>query len=116
MQKSGLKKRIEFLSSLPKRRLKDMSIIDGLSDEKIHYICEACFNVVEKKIPLEKKKENQLKRKLLPIHKELRQLANPSLKLKTKRRILRKQQVGAGFFTTLASILIPTLLSLLNKK
>ena len=62
------------------------------------------------------KKENQLKRKLLPIHKELRQLANPSLKLKTKRRILRKQQVGSGIFTTLASIVIPTLLSLLKKK
>lgn len=116
MNKSHLEKKIKSLQSLPKRGQKDMSFINDYSDEKIHNICEACFNIVHKKLPLNSQKKSQLKRRLLPIHEEVRRLANPKLKLATKRRILKKTQVGSGIFTALASFVVPTLLSLLTSK
>ena len=88
MNKPHLKKKIHSLNSFPKQGLKDMSFIDEYSDEKIHDICEACYNIVHKKLPLDSKKKSQLKKKLLPIHKEIRKLANPNLKVLRKRNFL----------------------------
>jgi len=116
MLKKKLREKVKILSSLPKRRIKDKSTIEHFDDEKIHNICEACFNIVHKKLPLEKKKEKQLKSRLLKIHKEVRRLANPNLTLQTKRRILQDSQVGKGVFSALSTIVVPTLLSLLAKK
>ena len=120
MKHNHLQKKIKSLQSLPKpkrgQKEMDMSFIDGYSDEKIHDICEACYNIVHKKLPLKSRKKNQLKQSLMPIHKHVRQLANPQLQIKTKRRILKNPQTGAGIFTALASIVVPTLLSLLTSK
>ena len=113
MLKRELKKKVKILETLPPKKTKN---IDDYDDGKIHIICEACYNIVNKKIPLEKKKENKLKNRLMEIHKEVRQLANPKLTLKTKRKILKKSQVGSGIFTALATIVVPALLSLLAKK
>ena len=81
MKNFDLEKRIKSLSSLPtlKRKNKDMSFMDEYSDDKIHDICEACHTIVHMKFPLENKKKNQLKKKLAPIKKEVRQLGNPKL-------------------------------------
>ena len=120
MKHNQLQKKVKSLQSLPKpkrgKKEMDMSFLDSYSDEKIHDICEACYNIVHKKLPLNSKKKNQLKQRLLPIHEQVRQLAKPQLQLATKRRILKKPQVGAGIFTALASIVVPTLLSLLTSK
>ena len=118
MTKTMLKHKLKSLQSLPKRLKKnaDMSFVDGYSDDKINDICEACYNIVHKKLPLNKTKNNQLKKKLLPIHNDVRRLANPKLQLRTKRRILKQSQVGSGVFTALASFVIPTLISLLTSK
>ena len=116
MLKRDLKKKVKILETLPPKKTKNMSFIDDYDDGKIHIICEACYNIVNKKIPLEKKKENKLKKGLMKIHKEVRQLANPKLTLKTKRKILKTSQVGSGIFTALATIVVPALLSLLAKK
>ena len=97
MNKSHLQKKIHSLNSFPKQGQKDMSFIDEYSDEKIHDICEACYNIVHKKLPLDSKKKSQLKRKLLPIHKEVRKLANPNLKVSTKRRILKILKLDLAF-------------------
>ena len=64
-----------------------MSFINEYLDDEIHDICEACYTIVHKKLPLDSKKKSQLKRKLLHIDKEVRKLANPNLKVSTKRRI-----------------------------
>ena len=111
-----LEKRIKILSSLPalKKSNKDMSFIDEYSDDKIHDICEACYNIVHMKFPLESKKKYQLKKRLTPIKKEVMQLANPKILIKTKRKLLKKQQVGFGVFTALASFVIPALLSMIK--
>merc|ERR1711888_338816 len=45
------------------------------------------------KFPLESKKKYQLKKRLTPIKKEVMQLANPKILIKTKRKLLKKQQV-----------------------
>ena len=76
-----LNQKLNSLQSLPKRLKKneDMSFVDDYSDNKINDICEACYNIVHKKLPLNKSKNSQLKKKLLPIHNEVRRLANPKL-------------------------------------
>ena len=116
MKISGLEKRIKSLSSLPnlKRKNKDMSCMDEYSNDKIHDICEACHNIVHMKFPLESKKKYQLKKRLTPIKKEVMQLANPKILIKTKRKLLKKQQVGFCVFTALASFVIPALLSMIK--
>ena len=117
MNKTHLKKKLKSLQSLPPKikGKKDMTFIDAYPDEKIHDICEACYNIVQKKIPIDSRKQNQLKNRLIPIHNEVRRLANPKLKVKTKRKILKTPQVGSGIFTAIASIVVPALLSLLKK-
>ena len=75
-------------------------------------ICEACYNIVHMKFPLESKKKYQLKKRLTPIKKDVMQLANPKILMKNKRKLLKKQQVGFGVFTALASFVIPALLSM----
>ena len=42
------------------------------------------------------------------------QLANPKILIKTKRKLLKKHQVGFGVFTALASFVIPALLSMIK--
>ena len=118
MSKTMLNQKLNSLQSLPKRLKKnaDMSFVDDYSDNKINDICEACYNIVHKKLPLNKSKNSQLKKKLLPIHNEVRRLANPKLQIRTKRRLLKQSQVGSGVFTALASFVIPTLISLLTSK
>ena len=118
MTKTMLEHKLKSLQSLPKRLKKnvDMGFVDEYSDDKINDICEACYNIVHKKLPLNKTKNSQLKKKLLPIHDEVRRLADPKLQVRTKRRILKQPQVGSGVFTALASFVIPTLISLLSSK
>jgi len=116
MKNSGLNKKFKSLSTLPalKRSNKDMSFIDAYSDDKIHDICEACYNIVHMKFPLDSKKKYQLKKRLTPIKKDVMQLANPKILMKNKRKLLKKQQVGFGVFTALASFVIPALLSMIK--
>merc|ERR1711894_8536 len=45
------------------------------------------------KLPMDSKKRNQLKKKLLPIHEDIRNLAKPHTAVSTKRKILKKPQV-----------------------
>ena len=116
MKNSGLNKKLKSLSTLPalKRSNKDMSFIDAYSDDKIHDICEACYDIVHMKFPLDSKKKYQLKKRLTPIKKDVMQLANPKILMKNKRKLLKKQQVGFGVFTALASFVIPALLSMIK--
>ena len=118
MNKTHLKKKLKSLQSLPPkiRGKKDMTFIDAYPDEKIHDICEACYNIVHKKLPMDGKKRNQLKKKLLPIHKDIRKLAKPNTAVSTKRKILKNPQVGTGIFTALASFVVPAIISLLTSK
>ena len=52
-----LRQKLKSLESLPKmwKKNADMRFVDGYSDDKINDICEACYNIVHKKILLDKK-------------------------------------------------------------
>ena len=67
MKNTCLQKRINSFSSLPnlKKKNKDMSFIDGYSNDKIHDICEACYNIVHMKFPLDSKKKINLRESLI---------------------------------------------------
>ena len=94
----------------------DMSFLREYPDEKIHDICEACFNVLQENIPIKGKKKYQLKNKLKPIKNEIRKLANSKISVKTKRKLLSIPQVGHGIFSAIATVVLPALISLLSKK
>ena len=61
MKQSDLKRKIESLSALPKKKFADISLIDDFSDEKSHDMCEVCYNIVGKKLPVQKKLKTNLK-------------------------------------------------------
>ena len=117
MKKSLLKQKVSTLSKLHKTKKGcDMSFLREYPDEKIHDICEACFNVLQENIPIKGKKKYQLKKKLKPIKNEIRKLANSKISVKTKRKLLAIPQVGHGIFSAIATVVLPALISLLSKK
>ena len=60
----------------------------------------------------------KVKNKLIPIKNEIRKLGNSKISVKTKRRLLSTPQVGHGILSAIASVVLPSLISLLsqNKK
>ena len=60
MNKTQLKKRVKSLQSLPPKMKgkQDMTFIDAYPDDKIHDICEACYNIVHMKLPMDSKKKS----------------------------------------------------------
>ena len=60
----------------------------------------------------------KVKKKLNPVKNELRKLGNSKISVKTKRRLLSTPQVGHGILSAIASVVLPSLISLLsqNKK
>ena len=70
------------------------------------------------KIPMNKYNKLKVKKKLTPIKNEIRKLGNSKISVKTKRRLLSTPQVGHGILSAIASVVLPSLISLLsqNKK
>ena len=56
-----------------------------------------------------------IKYELLPIENSIMRLANPKYPMKKKDKYYRNQRLEKGVFTTIASFVIPTLLSILTK-
>ena len=59
MLKRELKKKVKILETLPPKKTKNMSFIDDYEDGKIHIICEACYNIVNKKNTIRKEERKQ---------------------------------------------------------
>ena len=117
MKRSLIKQKVSTLSKLHKTKKGcDMSFLREYPDEKIHDICEACFNVLQENIPIKGKKKYQLKNKLKPIKNEIRKLANSKISIKTKRKLLSNPQVGHGIFSSIATVVLPALIFLLSEK
>ena len=117
MKKSLLKQKVSTLSKLHKTKKGcDMSFLREYPDEKIHDICEACFNVLKENIPIKGNKKYQLKKKLKPIKNEIRKLANSKISVNTKRKLLAIPQVGHDIFSAIATVVLPALISLLSRK
>jgi len=93
-----------------------LDLLKKCPDDCIHTTCEACYNIVNQTIKLSKDRKYRLKKKLRPIRDDIRKLSNPKLSVTTKRKILRKPQVGKGIFTLLATTVLPALISALIPK
>ena len=73
MKNLQLKQRVDTLSKINQmRRRCDTTFLNKLSDDEIHCICEACYNILDKKILMNKYDKFKLKKKLLPIKNEIR--------------------------------------------
>ena len=119
MKNLQLKQRVNTLSKINQMRKRcDTTFLNKLSDYEIHSICEACYNILGGNIPINKNNKFKLKKKLIPIRNEIRKLGNSKISVKTKRRLLSTPQVGHGILSAIASVVLPSLISLLsqNKK
>lgn len=117
MKKSSLKQKADILSKIKNdKKGDDMSFLKDYTDDKIHTICEACYNINQENIPLTGGKKYRLKKKLSSIKKEFRKLANPKISIKSKRKILSNPQVGRGIFSAIATAVLPALISMLSRK
>ena len=119
MKNLQLKQRVDTLSKINQmRRGCDTSFLKEFSDDEIHCICEACYNILGGNIPINKNNKFKLKKKLIPIRNEIRKLKNSKISVKTKRRLLSTPQVGNGILSAIASVVLLFPLSLLsqNKK
>ena len=117
MDRQSMLNRIHTLETI--KQLKGNQHLDFLKkcpDKCIHTICEACYNILNETIKLRKDQKHRVKKKLKPIRDDVRELSNPKLSVKTKRKILSKPQVGEGIFTLLATTVLPALISSLLSK
>ena len=104
------KRRLAFfaaLKTLTKSQRK--KFLATCSDNNLHTICGACFNINKNVIPVNKKTK-----KYKQVEKQLARLANPKLSIKSKRKLLMKDQVGHGVLGLLASTVLPFLTSLIG--
>ena len=117
MDKQSLRKRVDTLNNMNQlKKAERLSFLKNCPDECIHALCEVCFNLLHQTIKLGKDKKYRLKQKLKPIRVDLRKLADSKLSVKSKRRILRKPQVGNGILGILATTILPALISALTSK
>ena len=113
MKNLDLKQRVNKLSKINQmKRGCDTSFLKECSVNEIHCICETCSNILDEKIPMNKYNRFKLKKKLIPIKNEMRKIRNSQISVKTKRRLLSIPQVGHGILSAIASVVLPTLISL----
>ena len=75
MKNLKLKQRVNTLSKISQiRRGCDTSFLKEFSDDEIHCICEACYNILDGKIPMNKYNKLKVKKKLIPMKNEIRNL------------------------------------------
>ena len=102
MKQSLLKQKVSTLSKLDKTKKGcDMSFLRGYPDEKIHDICEACFNVLQENIPIKGNKKYQLKKKLKPIKMKSENLQTQRLASKLKGNYFQIHKLVTVYFQLL---------------
>ena len=118
MDKSQLKKKVDFLEEFRKLNKKDkLSCIKTCSNNDIHTICECYYNLVKGGLKI--KNSNKVKSKLNPIRLQVRKLSDPKVSVDIKRKLLSESQIGNGIFATLATIasaVIPLIISAATSK
>ena len=116
MKNLDLKQRVNKLSKINlMRRGCNTLFLKDCSDDEVHCIFEAWYNILDGKILMNKYNKLKVKKKLIPIKNEIRKLGNSKISVKTKRRLLSTPQVGHGILSTIATVVLPTLISLLSK-
>ena len=113
MDKAQLKKEIKILNELGQlnRTKAGKTFFKNCSDKYISTIGQCCHNITQNGFNFDKKTSVKVKRKLSPIKKSIRDLANKSFPISKKRKILMKKQIGQGIISLLATTLVPLLIS-----
>ena len=115
MKKLALKKEAELLKHISKVKANQSKrFFQKASKEIVECVSQCCFNILNNSFPLKDKSSASVKRKLMPIRNDIRELSNPKVSLKKKRKILSKQQVGRGLISILASTLLPLIISAIS--
>ena len=115
MKKSALKREAELLKHISKVKTNQSKrFFKKASKEIVECVSQCCFNILNNGFPLKDKSSASVKRKLMPIRNDIRELSNPKVSLKKKRKILSKQQVGRGIISILASTLLPLIISAIS--
>ena len=95
----NLKQRVITLSKINQmRRRCDSSFLKEFSDDEIHCICKACYNILDGNIPMNKNKKLKLKNKLIPIKDKIRKLGNSKISVKTKKNSLLFPKLVVVYF------------------
>lgn len=97
---------IRFLARASQARKRQL--LASAPDDLIDSLSEGALNVIKGKIPLTKAKLNRLRKH----RKQIRELADPKNNISRRRALLLSRQRG-GFLGTLASVLIPTIASII---
>ena len=113
MEKKHLWKVLSKLQKASKRNKKSerINFLESCTDDEIHAICGACKNLLDNNIQMTNKKKAYLKKKLAPIKEDIRQISKPQTYVKKKRELLKRDQIGKGVFSLLASVIIPSIIS-----
>lgn len=113
MDKALLKKEIKILNEIGQlnRTKAGKSFFKNCSDKYICSIGQCCHNITHNGFNFDKKQSAKVKRKLGPVKKSIRALANKTLPISKKRKILLKTQIGQGIISLLATTLVPLLIS-----
>ena len=114
LNKESLRDRINLLN-IKHKGVNKMLYIRFCSDDCIHAISECCHNILDNSFDFDNKQLSEIRKKLKPITRDIRRLANPSSSINRKRKILQKPQVGDGVLGIIASLVIPTLMKLFVK-
>ena len=113
MKKAQLKKEVKILNELG--RLKNSKQIKtffkNCSNKYISSIGQCCHNITQNGFNFNKSQALKVRRKLGPMKKSIRDLANEKLPISKKRKILMKKQIGQGLISLLATTLVPLLIS-----
>jgi hypothetical protein len=117
----NIKYHIQLLKLINKSKLPDREIIlNHLNDRGIHFICEIIHNIINNKLPLTKKQEIQIRKKLINKKKCYRYLSKKKNNLAKKRKIINQNGAGIGLLLSTAlpfaiQLLTPLLKKILKK-
>ena len=83
-----LKRKRKFLKHFSTLKKKDqIKRLNTCSDEEIHTICEAYFNLLKGTLPLDIRQKKKIRKILEPIKVDIRKLANSKINVNKKRKM-----------------------------
>ena len=112
-----LKKRAKLLSlikSVPKNKRSEL--LEFMSEEAIHWICECLHNLFKNTFGLNHKKCAHLRKRFGPYKNQIKTLTSPKTSLMKRKQIMSHSQTGDGIFAALASIALPAILGAITSR
>jgi hypothetical protein len=105
-------KHIEQLKKLHRcGKSKRPHLIDECDQEQVLAVCECSDNILRGKVPLTARQKQRLKKH----YKTLKNLADPTIHWKRKKKVLSTQEGGA-ILTSILGVAIPALISYLASR